>query len=137
MRQGSTQRIYVATRFEMWRTALDVHEALRLVGHEPTSRWVGIAKSLDGQCDAVSSPGERRSNAQMDLKDIARSDVLLVLVPTEGGTGMWVELGYAYALGKRIHCVGPAKARTIFAELPGIKHHDVPLSALAAIGEGL
>lgn len=132
------QRVYVATRFDWWPRAKEIHEALQLVGHEPMSRWIGIAERLNGQCDAIPmGSGERQFNALMDLSDIARSDVLLVLVPDDGGTGMWVELGYAYGLGKRIHCVGPAKSRTIFAELPGIKHHMVPLSALAAIGEGL
>jgi hypothetical protein len=111
-------RVYVATRFGLWRDADRAHELLRAAGHEPTSGWVEIARELDGRCDAVPIGDPRRKrNAENDLRDLCSSDALLLLVPAHGGTGMWVELGYAIHCGMRCVCVGPALERTVFCEL--------------------
>ncbi len=128
-------RVYVATRFGLWQDAHDANVALREAGHEPTSQWVAIAAELKGHCDAVPVGDPRRlANAKMDLGDLNRSDALIVLVPPDGGTGMWVELGYAIGLNAwsdftplRIVLVGGPMAldRCVFCELVDDVVHTV------------
>lgn len=118
-------RVYVATRFGHWRHAAAAHEALIAAGHVPTSQWVTIAADLNGQCDAVPvGDPQRLKNARMDLADLTRSEALLMLVPPDGGTGMWVELGFVLGLNslapspRTVILVGEAPLeRTVFCEL--------------------
>ena len=123
--------IYVATRFDNWREAEKTARALETKGHTCTSSWIKVARELDGECDRVAvGTDRRRREAIQDLEDVAAADAILLLVPHAGGTGMWVEMGFA--LGHRwrvedinpsasrtlrIICVGPARERTLFCEL--------------------
>lgn len=112
-------KIYVATKFDSWKAAYSAQGLLRSDGHDCTSSWVYIAKELKGDCSIVpSSSIPRRNNALLDLADVKRCDALLVLVPEAGGAGMWVEVGMALALGKRVLLVGQgAEERCVFCEL--------------------
>lgn len=125
-------RVYVATRFGMWRDAMGAHAVLETYGHEPTSRWVKVAQELDGECHAVPLGDPRRfDEAENDVVDVCRSDALILLTPEEGGTGCWVEVGIALGQGIRVFATGGdlARHRTIFAEMEEIvcceSIHDV------------
>jgi hypothetical protein len=114
--------IYIATRFDWYRQAALARHLLTEAGHHVTSRWIDEAARFDGVCAAVPIGDPRRAaNARMDLDDLEAAEAILVLVPPGGGCGMWLELGYAMALGKRVVMVGPARERTIFAELAGVE----------------
>ena len=111
-------KLYIATRFDMWRDAKAAALKLADAGHEITSRWIQTAEDLDGECTAIPVGDDRRlTNALIDVFDIRRADGLVVLVPDESGTGMWWEAGFAYGIGKPVAYVGPGLERTIFAEL--------------------
>ena len=133
-------KVYIATRFGDYEKAQRVHGMLFQAGHEPTSSWVAIADGLNGECERVEiGDPQRIANASHDLEDIDRSDALLVLVPEEGGTGMWIELGYALWRDMdrgdiRILCVGPALARSVFCELCEV--YDSVNHAIAALDGG-
>lgn len=110
--------VYVATRFDMWRDAEHAANLLWEAGHLCTARWIEIARKLDGVCAAVPvGDPKRRDNAAMDLADIDAANAFMLLAPPEGGTGCWIELGYAMAKNKFCIAVGPALERTVFCEL--------------------
>lgn len=116
-------KVYVATRFGMWRKARRAHEILREHGHEPTSRWVEVAEELDGKCHAVPlDDPRRRDEAEVDLVDVCASDVLLLLTPAAGGTGCWLEVGVALGQGIRVFATRGdlVRERTIFGELEDV-----------------
>lgn len=125
--------VYVATRFDNYTAAVLAHDQLLAEDHTPTSaRWVSVARELKGDCAGVPIGDDRRlSEAQKDLDDIDRADALILLVPEQGGCGMWVELGYALARGKQVLCVGPALSRSIFCEL--VECYETVEQALEAI----
>jgi nucleoside 2-deoxyribosyltransferase len=107
-------------------------DMLIAVGHEVTSSWVDSAEALGGvELMGDRYVAERRAGALNCLTDIAGSDAIIVLVPECGGTGLWLELGYAMALEKQLLAVGPAQRRTIFAEL--CHCHDTAADAVAAL----
>lgn len=125
-------KVYVGTRFPMWKAAKAMHAALEDAGHEPTSSWVAIAERLDGRCDAVpAGDPERVANAVLDRNDVGRSDAIILLVPSFGGTGMWFEAGLATGLGKRVIYVGDGLRRTVFAELGEV--YSCAAAAIAAL----
>lgn len=130
-------KVYIATRFDCWRNASRARDQLLLAGHVVTSRWIDVARELDGVCEAVPIGDPRRAaNAQMDLDDLSEAEAILVLVPISGGTGMWLELGYALGTGKRVVMAGPARERTIFADLSDVKVFEEVYDAIAAFGGG-
>jgi len=132
-------KVYVATRFVMWRDALGAHAVLETYGHEPTSRWVYVARELNGECAAVPLDDPRRHDeAVTDVVDVCRSDALVLLTPEEGGTGCWFEVGLAIGQGIPVFAVGArdlARRRTIFAELPDVVCCDTIHHAVAAMQE--
>jgi hypothetical protein len=128
--------VYIATRFDWYHQAALARHLLTEAGHHVTSRWIDEAARLDGVCAAVPIGDPRRAaNARMDLDDLEAAEAILVLVPPEGGCGMWLELGYALALGKRVLMVGPARERTIFAEVAGVEVYGRLNEAVEALRE--
>ena len=140
-------RVYIATSFSAWREAARVADLLAAAGHECTARWIETARELDGECARVPVGDPRRAReADIDLADVARSEAIVVLVPPSGGTGMWVELGYAMRGGARVLCVPLAREsfnlahaeiavmkRTIFLETEEI--YITAVDAVDALGD--
>ena len=83
-----------------------------------TSRW--LAGGHTG-----GSIGDKRRYAEEDLRDIDRANMIVVfelpIGDAEPSTGKAVELGYAYAQGKRVILVG--EKRSVFHYLHGIEHY--------------
>lgn len=96
-------KIYIASLYGDKELAQRLRDNLLIAGHECTSRW------LDGTKGA--SPGEHRANADMDIEDVKRCDVLVLMAKSKGtmfnGGGRYVEYGYALAIGKPIVILGP------------------------------
>ena len=121
-------KVYIATAFSMWRNAQAARSLLEESGHEVTSRWIDVAASYDGKEPPGLSKAERRDHALGDLEDLDEADVLLLIVPPEGGTGCWWEVGHARRGGQAVIAVGDICGRTIFGEL--VVSVDVVVDAL-------
>jgi nucleoside 2-deoxyribosyltransferase len=107
-------KIYVAAMFSKKDYVRDlVHPVLVEAGHQPTARWVDQHAQ-----DKMSE----RDRGVMDLQDVARADVLVLLTNEFGtmysGGGRMVEFGYALALGKHVFVVGSHEM--IFCHLPQV-----------------
>lgn len=91
-------KVYIAAPFELRNDARELMHALEAKGHEVTSSWL---RELDEESDKW---------ARVDLQDIARADIFLLLNPDgwqrKGGGGRHTETGYAIALGKQIVVAG-------------------------------
>lgn len=57
--------------------------------------------------------------ALAELQAIENADVF-ILLGDEGGTGMYVELGYALAKGSKVYCVGNHNNETVFQYIPQV-----------------
>jgi nucleoside 2-deoxyribosyltransferase len=112
-------RIYVAHNFAAREWLPTVIAQLTEAGHESTSRWITDPSHV----------GVSQQAALADLGDIDRSNCLVLFVDQYGptpGKGKYVELGYAYAQGKRIILVGK-DTQNVFYALPGVERvADVP-----------
>lgn len=117
-------KVYIATAFGNFEKAEMAERLLLETGHTSTASWISVAKKLNGDDKGNVGSDVRRREAESCLLDIKNSDALLLLVPSKGGCGMWVELGYMIGMrGVRANvlAVGPAQDRTLFCELPRVK----------------
>jgi nucleoside 2-deoxyribosyltransferase len=95
-----------------------VVEALRAAGVTVTSTWLDdVAKHGAGNPRDM-SVDDRRTLAAKDLAQVGRAQAFLLLVPSESTPtrGAWVELSYAYSMGKQVVCSGDTK-QSIFSAL--------------------
>ncbi len=129
----SPLRVYVAgssdeiSRARRWMTALYG------AGITVTSTWCDVIAATGGvgnPRDATTA--DRRLWSEVDLAgQVAQSHVLWLLTPTTApGRGAYCELGYAHALGKRIHSSGDTK-QSIFTAIG--HEHETDDEAYAAI----
>jgi hypothetical protein len=147
-------RIYLACPFpRAYDLARLYMNRLREAGHTITRDWVEVgeaARKANPEADARGevglSPEVQRELARGDLEGVRTADLFWALATDLGGTGMWIELGYAMALldervmrgrpfdGPRIVVSGPP--RTIFTSLPGtttFTNHDVALAYILSL----
>lgn len=112
-------KVYLAHNFAAREWLPTVVAQLTEAGHESTGRWISDDTHI----------GVSEHAACADLNDIDRSSCLVLFVDQYGSTpgkGKYVELGYAYAQGKRIILVGE-DTRNVFYSLPGVERvADVP-----------
>lgn len=125
-------KVYLAAS---WSRKLEMQEVARTLKREKikvvVSRWLLESKTKD----YTASPAYLRKRSEMDLADVKACDVLVrfsddldrVFVPASLATGarmveMGVEMGLAYAMGKRIVVVGGHQP--IFDYLPDVIHFD-------------
>lgn len=109
-------KIYIAHNFKA-REYLPkfIIPAIIAQGHEVTSTWITDASHI--------SSYNKRQSAEIDLADIDRADAILLFVDQYGerhGKGKFLELGYAYAKGKRCFLYGPDDS-CIFYSLIGME----------------
>jgi nucleoside 2-deoxyribosyltransferase len=94
------KKVYLAARFPL-KGDMEVYaNRLKEDGHEIVASWVyGGENCLSNEDIAV-----------LDLKDIDRSDTLVLFTSPKGtaapGGGRFVEFGYALAKGKKTYVVG-------------------------------
>lgn len=108
-------KIYIAAKYAKRYELRPIVEQLRAMGHECTSQWIDNGEESKGQ----------RAAALMDLQDVDRADMLLMIAEPyrsmNTGGGRWVEFGYAFAKGKRIVLVQQGDVfETVFCALPNI-----------------
>lgn len=102
-----------------------------VAGIEVTHDWIASIERVEAEqgLDVGLDRDFRRECAEADLRGVRDADIVWVLIPSEGGAGLWIELGYALALrdtfvGRprpRI-LVSPAcrRARSIFLDLDAV-----------------
>lgn len=117
-------RFYLAARYSRRDELLGVRDVLSAFGHEVTSRW------LDGghQADPNDFAAMHRF-ATEDIADLRRADIVVAFtetprVPHTNRGGRHVELGIAWALGKRTYIVGPYENAftTLCEQFPSWSH---------------
>lgn len=92
-------KFYIASRTARADDVQAINTILTSQGHEVYD-WTMFA--------AIKRPyiaSEVAPIAQTELEAIKAADVF-ILLGDEGGTGMYVELGYALATNTRVYCVG-------------------------------
>jgi len=105
--------IYIAHNMEArdWLRS-DVVPVLQAAGHTVTSQWI-----LE---DPYSLP--RSENAEQDLADIDRADILLMFIDPfadKPGKGKWVEWGYAMGSGCKAMLIG-SDSSCVFCHHPSV-----------------
>lgn len=107
-------KFYIASRTAR---ANDVHALkalLQKAGHDVYD-WTMFASIKRPYIEREVAP-----IAQEELEAIKQADIF-ILLGDEGGTGMYVELGYALATNTKIYCVGNHNDVTVFQYLPQVK----------------
>lgn len=130
------QAIYLAARFSRKPELQTYMRALEAAGHTVTSRWLTDgAHEWTGVNDADIPPDALGQFAAEDLADVDAADAFILFAdqPSSRG-GMWCELGYAIARGKRIIVVGDSA--NVFCHLEWIEHIDTPDALLTLLGAG-
>ncbi len=107
-------RIYIAAKWEKQSQCRILRAILQHLKHTVTAQW------LDEPAECTSEEAAIR-----DLKDIDRSDAVVVVNQDEGGCGMWVEMGYALAQRKRVYLLGKnfGEARRTDGGFRSVFHH--------------
>lgn len=98
-------KVYVAAPYDAAGFVREhVHERLRSIGLDPTSRWAEHA--LGPENFDHFSPADLRLIAEANDRDVERSDVVLVIARAAAGGEMFAEARYALMLGKHLVWVG-------------------------------
>lgn len=110
---------YVASASEQYALVEHFVDRLREAGVEVTFEWTPDVRAAGFKPDAELSSVHRRYIARMDACGVREAELTWVLTPSlkEHGCGMWVEMGIALALGRRVVVSGPLSKRTVFSEL--------------------
>jgi nucleoside 2-deoxyribosyltransferase len=95
-------------------------------GHELALDWREPIRerTAAGGTDTDLADDAARVFAVEDLTAICGADLFILLAPAEGGSGCWVELGFAISRGIPIVVSGPAARRSVFTRLAGIADRD-------------
>lgn len=107
--------IYIAAKYNHRFVLRNLVAMLQEIGIESTSQWINNAEESKSQQEA----------AQMDIDDIHRADAILFFAEPKGtantGGGRYFELGYAYAINKKIYCVVVGEHETVFTSLSKVE----------------
>lgn len=121
-----TTKIYVAGPRDQAKQVAAYMDGLRRAGYLVTHDWTAGVLS-PGVPDAERTPSIQNAIAQEDMAGIRDAAVVWLLAPSAGGTGCWVELGYALGISSpaaggwhRTVVVSGAADRTIFCAAPGV-----------------
>lgn len=111
--------VYVASATEQLALVEKYVDRLREWGFTITYEWTKDVREAGFKSDSELSDIQRRYAARMDSHGVATCEMLWVLTPQSKneGCGMWIELGMALALKKRVIISGPQARRSVFSEL--------------------
>ena len=108
-------------RFEMREHTMVLE---RSYNHTAMSSWIGQVRDEFASKELATTKGilAAQSHAMRDLRDIRGCDVFLLFTqqPSKGKGGSAIEFGYAFAVSKQVHVIGPR--RNVFHAHPGIAH---------------
>lgn len=131
----TTTRFYLAGRYDRRQELCNRAHAIERASK---GTWRSTARWLDGVHDDLgpdSDTDEMYRVAMEDIHDILESDVVFVYTEHPGVSsrgGRHVELGFAYATGKRIVVIGPRE--NVFTAL--VPQADTTAEAIAYIRDG-
>lgn len=114
--------VYLAAPWKHRDVARNIRDQIKDAGFVVTSRWLDVAEGSM----------ELAQEAQNDIDDIERSDVLIVLNLGEKSEGKAWEQGYAYKAGVPVIVVGKDRLN-VFQNLPSIWFVPVIQDALAIV----
>ena len=114
-----TTNIYVASATEQLVLVEHYVDRLRAAGFLITYEWTKDVREGGFKPDVELSEVQRRYAAKMDSHGVKTAGMVWVVTPPtkSQGCGMWIEMGMALALGKRVIISGPLARRSVFAEL--------------------
>lgn len=112
-------KFYIASRFGNKEEVRKIIEFLRERGHDVSMDWT-VHESIK----PFEKNMERAKRYAIEDIDGVRDCDVFILISDEAGTGMYIELGVAIALDKRIFVVGEHTERTIFYFHPKIQRRD-------------
>ncbi len=107
-------RVYVAGSSAQLERVKSAMAALREIGHTVTHAWPELVEEVGEANPLDATDAARRMWAADDLRGVYDADVLWLLMPSEGGFGAAVELGYALAHGIPVVVSGGDVKRSIF-----------------------
>lgn len=112
-------KFYFAGRTARAADIQSMRDELQELGHELSYDW-----TTSDLLQTRPYPEEFAApEAKRELEGVAMADVF-ILIGDEGGTGMYVELGYALAQNIPIYCLGEHNDKTLFQFLPEVKRVD-------------
>lgn len=111
--------LYLASASEQLLLVEDFVDRLRHQGFQISYEWTKDVREGGFRPDVELSPTQRRYAARMDYHGVKTADLVWVLTPSlkTQGCGMWIEMGMAIALGKRLVVSGGLSRRSVFSEL--------------------
>lgn len=114
-----TSTIYVASATQQYNLVEHYVDRLRERGFDISYEWTADVRAGGFKPDVELSEIHRRFAARMCKQGVEEAGLIWMLTPTmkEHGCGMWVEMGLAFAMNKRVIISGPLARRTVFAEL--------------------
>lgn len=107
-------RIYLAASRGELADARHFMSELRKGGHEITHDWIADI-DRNGPDDAEVPAYELHECAEKDLRGVRTADLLWLMSPSSGGSGCFVEFGYAIAFSVPVVVSGDID-RTLFIE---------------------
>ena len=125
-------RCYVAAPYADTDIVRSVHDRLRALDIEPTSRWADNATGPESF--AGLSPEDLRGIAEANDRDLARANVVLVLSRHGAGAETYAEARYALTLGLPVVWVGRL---TLSAWRAGVTRCDGVDEGIAAVARML
>lgn len=112
-------KVYLGARLRRIPELKVIRDSMAERGHEVVSSWIDADDSVVVNNDYSLPENIRKELAARNANDIARCDTLVAWVePTV--RGLLVEIGIAWALGKKIIMVGNPNEVTPTIELPGV-----------------
>jgi hypothetical protein len=129
-------KVYIAAAYGRHADLQPVKRALTTMGHEVVSRWLDREHKTvdDGRKRYWDTPKRMAEEAQMDLRDVDRCELIVLEGAPEGTMvrgGKHVEFGYAMAKGAELHVVG--ERELMFHHLPTVTYHQSWFDFLAAM----
>lgn len=110
-------KFYIASRTARAKDIQNIRASLLKLGHK-VEDWTLFPTIKRPYIESEVAP-----IAEKELQAIKDADIL-ILLGDEGGTGMYVELGYALATNTKIYCVGNHNDLTVFQYLPQVTRVD-------------
>lgn len=116
--------VYVAGPSREIERSEHVMARLRASGLQITYDWAAAVRRIEGRGTALTD-AEQEREAHADLAGVASADVVVVLAPTDGISGCWVEMGAALALCRPvILSLGECPVRMVFEALVHLRRDD-------------
>lgn len=91
------KKLYVASKYENKLMVSSWIGSLERAGYNITFDW-----TIGDELEDMKKDGHAGLIAARELYAVISADILVVIVPAEGGRGMWVEMGCALGLGKNV-----------------------------------